>query len=105
MKHLAQYTYAEFSSFLAEIPVTDGEPAAPTTGLGTFGTNFIGWMKWIVLIAGIIGLIICAGMLVVGRRNRNAVAQDGIVGGVWVIGGICMAAVAFSFVDAIWNLV
>jgi hypothetical protein len=29
-----------------------------------------------------------------GRRNRSSVAQDGLVGSVWVIGGLAMASVA-----------
>jgi hypothetical protein len=33
-----------------------------------------------------------------GRRNRSSVAQDGLVGSVWVIGGLTMASVAATIV-------
>lgn len=102
--YLAQLAYAKYQTYLAVPGVTDNAPSAPTEKLGSFGSTFIGWMKWIVLVGGVIGLIVCAAMLVVGRRNRNAVAQDGIVGGVWVIGGISMCAIAFGFTDAVFNI-
>jgi hypothetical protein len=51
-------------------------------------------LKWGVLIGGMVGMLICSGMVILGRRNRSSVAQDGLVGSVWVIGGLAMASVA-----------
>lgn len=69
-------------------------PPKPPPGLEKFGTDIIAWLKWGVLIGGMVGLLICSGMIILGRRNRSSVAQDGLVGSVWVIGGLAMASVA-----------
>ena len=74
---------------LLAIPVPN-PPPAPPPGLENFGNQIIAWLKWGVLI----GMLICSGMIILGRRNRSSVAQDGLVGSVWVIGGLAMASVA-----------
>ncbi|MGH3672677.1 MAG: hypothetical protein ACRDSH_18930 [Pseudonocardiaceae bacterium] len=78
---------------LATIPVPN-PPPAPPPGLANFGNQIISWLKWGVMIGGMVGMLICAGMVILGRRNRSSVAQDGLVGSVWVIGGLAMASVA-----------
>lgn len=104
--HVAQMAYAQFQTYLADLPDVQLDPKAPRdTNIENFASTLIGWMKWVALIGGVLGLLISAGMLVVGRRNRNAMASDGMVGGVWVIGGVSLAAVAYGFVDAVWNIV
>jgi hypothetical protein len=75
------------------IPVPD-PPPEPPPGLANFGNQIIAWLKWGVLIGGMVGMLICSGMVILGRRNRSSVAQDGLVGSVWVIGGLAMASVA-----------
>jgi hypothetical protein len=75
------------------IPVPN-PPPEPPPGLANFGNQIIAWLKWGVLIGGMVGMLICSGMVILGRRNRSSVAQDGLVGSVWVIGGLAMASVA-----------
>jgi hypothetical protein len=83
---------------LAAIPVptipVPNPPPEPPPGLANFGNQIIAWLKWGVLIGGMVGMLICSGMVILGRRNRSSVAQDGLVGSVWVIGGLAMASVA-----------
>jgi hypothetical protein len=45
-------------------------------------------------VAGVLGIFICALMLIIGRRNRSATAYEGLVGSAWVIGGLALASVA-----------
>ncbi len=82
---------------LAALPVPN-PPPTPPPGLEKFGNDIIGWLKWGVLIGGMVGMLICSGMVILGRRNRSSVAQDGLVGSVWVIGGLAMASVAATIV-------
>jgi hypothetical protein len=83
---------------LAAIPIptipVPNPPPEPPPGLANFGNQIIAWLKWGVLIGGMVGMLICSGMVILGRRNRSSVAQDGLVGSVWVIGGLAMASVA-----------
>lgn len=79
--------------FTLPLQVPDPEPQAPP-GLEEVANTIISWLKWGVLVGGVVGLLICALMIVVGRRNRNALAADGIQGSVWVIGGLAMASAA-----------
>jgi hypothetical protein len=75
-------------------------PLAPP-GMETVATQFLGWGKWILVIAGVLGLFISAGMMIIGRRNRSATAVDGAAGVPWVLGGLFLAAVAASIVGAV----
>ena len=77
--------------------VPNPPPAAPP-GLAVITNTVLGWLKWGVLVGGVAGLLICAVMIVIGRRNRNAMASDGISGAVWVLGGLALAAVAGGLV-------
>lgn len=72
-------------------------PQAPP-GLTGPATTIIGWGKWTVLVAGVIGLLICAGQMAIGRRNRHTFAADGAAGIPWVLGGLSLAAIASSIV-------
>ena len=76
------------------------DPVAPP-GMEEVATQFLGWGKWILLIAGVLGMFICAGMMIIGRRNRSATAVDGAAGVPWVLGGLFLAAVAASIVGAV----
>ena len=77
----------------------DPGPAAPP-GLAEFGDQIISWMKWGVLFAGVLGILICAVMLIIGRRNRSATAYEGLVGSAWILGGLALASVAAVIVGA-----
>ncbi len=84
-------------NLLAVVP--DPEPAAPP-GFADLAGNLLGWMKWGVLAAGVLGLLICALMLIIGRRNRSATAYEGLIGSAWVVGGLALASVAAVMVGA-----
>ena len=58
----------------------------------------IAWGKWGVLVCGVAGLLICAGKMAIGHRNRATFAADGATGIPWVLGGLSLAAVAAAIV-------
>jgi hypothetical protein len=72
-------------------------PQAPP-GLTGPVTTIIAWGKWGVLVCGVAGLLICAGKMAIGHRNRATFAADGATGVPWVLGGLSLAAVAASIV-------
>jgi hypothetical protein len=49
---------------------------------------------------GVGGVLICALMIIVGRRNRNQMATEGVFSLAWVFGGLSLVAVAASLVGA-----
>lgn len=79
--------------------VPDPGPVAPP-GFAELAGNLLGWLKWGVLVAGVLGILICALMLIIGRHNRSATAYEGLVGSAWVIGGLALASVAALLVGA-----
>lgn len=89
--------FPDAGGMLAEVTVPDSPPT-PIPGMDDMATTFVGWGKWVLLIIGSLGLFICGGMMIMGRRNRSATAVDGAVGIPWVLGGLSMAVVAASLV-------
>lgn len=77
----------------------DPPPAAPP-GLDAFATQILGWLKWGVLVSGVVGILICAIMIIIGRRNRSATAYEGLVGSAWILGGLALASIAAVIVGA-----
>jgi hypothetical protein len=73
-------------------------PLAPP-GLTAPVTTIIAWGKWGVLVCGVAGLLICAGKMAIGHRNRASFAADGATGVPWVLGGLSLAAVAAAIVS------
>jgi hypothetical protein len=80
----------------AVAPPNPGPQAPP--GLTRPVTTIIAWGKWGVLVCGVAGLLICAGKMAIGHRNRATFAADGATGVPWVLGGLSLAAVAASVV-------
>jgi hypothetical protein len=78
--------------------VPDPAPQAPP-GLTAPVTTIIAWGKWGVLVCGVAGLLICAGKMAIGHRNRATFAADGATGVPWVLGGLSLAAVAAAIVS------
>ncbi|WP_229837229.1 hypothetical protein [Dactylosporangium sucinum] len=68
-------------------------PVAPP-GMDAMANTFLGWGKWLLLVAGVVGFFICAGMMIVGRRNRSQTAVDGAAGVPWVLAGLALASLA-----------
>ncbi|HEX4249867.1 MAG TPA: hypothetical protein VH008_18525 [Pseudonocardia sp.] len=89
---------------LAADPLPNPPPQAPP-GLGELADQLIGWLKWGALTAGVVGLLICAGMILAGRRHRAGLAQDGLVGSFWVLTGLAMASLAAVLVGAFTGVV
>ncbi|MBO0849284.1 MAG: hypothetical protein J2P20_07475 [Pseudonocardia sp.] len=83
----------------ASEPTPNPPPQAPP-GIGELADQVIAWLKWAVLAAGMIGILVCAGMIIVGRRRRGGLAQEGLIGSVWVLGGLALASVAAVLVGA-----
>jgi len=87
---------ASVSTLVAEIP---NPSPAPPPGLVDLTNTLFSWLKWGVLMSGFGGLLICGGMIIWGRRNRNQMATDGVIGVVWVFGGLAVAGAAWQLVD------
>jgi type IV secretory pathway VirB2 component (pilin) len=86
------------------LPAPAPAPAVPNPGpvvvpgLATPLNTVIGWGKWLAIIAGVIGLIACGVMMMVGRRNRHSFAADGAAGIPWVLGGLALVAISSGIV-------
>lgn len=68
-------------------------PEAPP-GMQAVASTFLGWGKWVLLVAGVLGFFICAGMMIIGRRNRSQTAVDGAAGVPWVLAGLALTSLA-----------
>lgn len=77
----------------------DPSPTAPP-GLDALATQIIGWLKWGVIVAGMIGMMICSSMIIMGRRQRSATAYEGMIGSAWILGGLALASAAGMLVGA-----
>ena len=73
-------------------------PVQAPPGLSAPVNTILGWGKWGVLVCGVAGLLICAGKMAIGHRNRAAFAADGATGVPWVLAGLSLAAVAAAIV-------
>jgi hypothetical protein len=83
----------------AAAPVPNPAPI-PVPGLQGPLTTIIGWGKWIMFFLGVIGLLICAGQMAIGRRNRHSFAADGAAGIPWVLGAVSLAVIAPAVIGA-----
>ena len=82
-------------------PLAGAPNPAPQAPPGLTGpvTTIIAWGKWGVLVCGVAGLLMCAGKMAIGHRNRATFAADGATGVPWVLCGLSLAAVAASIVS------
>jgi len=87
-------------SWLLTAAIPNPVPVAPP-GLGEAVNTLLGWLKWGGLVAGVAGLLVCAIMMMIGRRNRSAVAADGAAGIPWVLGGLTVIAFSAAIVGAV----
>ena len=74
--------------------------AAGAAGLENASNLILGWLVWGARVGGVAGVLICALMIIVGRRNRNQMATEGVFSLAWVFGGLSLVAVAASLVGA-----
>lgn len=82
------------------IAVPNPGPIAPP-GMEGPASQFIGWMKWVGIVAGLVGFGMCAIMMILGRRNRSNMAVDGATGIPWVLGGLSTLTLAAGVVGAL----
>jgi hypothetical protein len=75
-------------------------PADPTPGMDALADQILGWLRWGVLAAGVVGMLGCVAMVLVGRRRRGGLVQDGLVGSLWVLTGLTLASLAAVLVGA-----
>ncbi|EXU86571.1 hypothetical protein [Streptomyces noursei] len=78
----------------------DAPPSAPP-GMETVFPEWIGWGKWIAIGLGILGLIACGIMMMIGRRNRSHLSAEGANGLLWVMGGLSVVSLAAGVVPAV----
>lgn len=95
--HYAAAGYVARAVRLALAAAPNPAPQAPP-GLTGPVTTIIAWGKWGVLVCGVAGLLMCAGKMAIGHRNRATFAADGATGIPWVLGGLSLAAVAAAVV-------
>ncbi|MFC9298491.1 hypothetical protein ACFTWH_28015 [Streptomyces sp. NPDC057011] len=75
-------------------------PASPP-GMDTIMPKWVGWAKYFAIGAGILGIIACGIMMMVGRRNRSHLAAEGANGLLWVLGGLSVVTLAAGVVPSI----
>lgn len=78
---------------IAAVPTAVAVPNPPP-GLDELAGTVLGWLKWGALAAAVVAMVICAGMIVIGRRQRSGLAQEGMIGSAWVLGGLTLASLA-----------
>jgi hypothetical protein len=99
IEHLAD---GVMTYLLAPTPPPGIDPApSEIPGLGTAATMFLGWGKWALIVGGVLGMFICGGMMILGRRNRSSTAVDGATGIPWVLGGLTVGAIAATVVGTV----
>ncbi|MDG4833026.1 hypothetical protein O7627_27515 [Solwaraspora sp. WMMD1047] len=69
-------------------------PPVVPPGMDEVSTTFLSWGKWTLMVAGVLGFMICAGMMIIGRRNRSQTAVDGAAGVPWVLAGLALTTLA-----------
>lgn len=74
---------------------------APPPGLSEVASTWIGYTKWIAIVAGILGLMVCGIMMMIGRRNRSIIAGEGAAGIVWVVAGLSLVSLSAGVVTAL----
>ncbi|WP_214404797.1 hypothetical protein [Pseudonocardia lacus] len=85
---------------LTYLPLVFDPPPAPPPGLEGLASQVLGWMKWGVIFAGVLGFLVCALMVIIGRRNRSATAYEGMIGSAWILGGLALASAGAVLVGA-----
>ncbi len=78
----------------------DAPPASPP-GMETVMPQWIGWAKYFAIGAGILGLIACGILMMIGRRNRSHLSAEGANGLLWVLGGLSVVTLAAGVVPGI----
>ena len=105
MKHLvgritAPVLAAALVGLSAGPAAADITPPTPTRPPGTEGlTTLLNWGMWVVTFAGIVGVLIAAGSMMISHRRGEGGEQAAKLG--WVMGGCCVAAAAGPIVNVL----
>jgi hypothetical protein len=76
-----------------------GAPS-PTRPPGTDGLNtLLNWGMWLVSFAGIVGVLVAAGSMMLAHRRGEGGEQASRLG--WVLAGCCVAAAAAPIVNVL----
>ena len=84
-----------------ELLVALPSPQAPP-GLDRVSNLILGWGVWALRVGGIAGLLLAAFMIIVGRRNRNQLATEGVFGSLWVVVGLAIGSSAAASSAPSW---
>lgn len=87
--------------FIGATPAPNITPQAPPGAFGSTTSLLLGWLMYIGIIAGVVGLMFCGIQMTIGRRQRHAMAADGAAGVPWVLVGLSVIALATGIVSAI----
>ena len=80
--------------------VADVNQPSPVRPPGTEGlTTLLNWGMWLVTFAGIVGVLIAAGSMMLAHRRGEGSEQAAKLG--WVMGGCCVAAASASVVNVL----
>lgn len=72
----------------------------PVRPPGTQGlSTLLNWGMWLVTFAGIVGVLIAAGSMMLSHRRGEGAEQAAKLG--WVLGGCCVAAASASVVNVL----
>ena len=74
---------------------------APPPGTEAFVNDFLSWVKYVGLIGGVGGLMLCGIMMTLGRRNRHTMAVEGAAGIPWTLGGLTVVSLAAGLTGAV----
>ncbi|MEU0529201.1 hypothetical protein [Amycolatopsis tolypomycina] len=90
--------WSEVTLWLGQVQIPDPPPKVPGAQLEKATNYALGIMKWGGIV-GAVGSLIAAGiMMAIGRRNRNNMAIEGVIGIPWVIGGMAVVFGAATLV-------
>ncbi|WP_017541541.1 hypothetical protein [Nocardiopsis halophila] len=81
-------------------PDWDTGPEAPP-GMDGLASDWIAWAYWVGGLGGFFGIVVCAGMMMMGHRNRHNLSVEGATGMLWVIAGLCTLVMAGSIVTGV----
>ena len=79
----------------ADIPAPTPRRPPGTDGL----TTLLNWGMWMVTFAGIIGVLVAAGSMMLAHRRGEGGEQASKLG--WVLGGCCVAAASGPIVNVL----
>ena len=91
--------YRVLSEIVALEPPNPDAKAPP--GVDAVTNDFIGYLKWGGLVAGVVGLIIIGIIMAVGRRNRSNASVEAAAGIPWVFGGLTLISFAAALVGTV----